>query len=413
MAVSVQHIHPVAHLPLVLGVLRRLEVATIVDHLLPPHPKHVLSTGRGVEALVLAILDGHHALYKVGRRLEERGMLALLQPELTRAALHDYRLGHILDALFAANLNKVFSAIALKALEVYAIPTPWLHQDTTTIVLYGAYAEEPKTPGAPRPAYGHSKDGRDDLKQVLLSLGVSGDGGLPVRVGLRDGNRSDSVETPLAIEECLALGLAGVRGIVADSKAYSRRTLGLCLERGVGLVTLVPRTCAVRQELEAWGQQQPALPLLVEKPGRTKAEAPRRWHGQSVMRQVEVEYSAGRVAAEALRFVVVHSSPLAQQQAQAYAAAQAKESEAVAAHVQQVHARWFACEADATAASTEYEGRGPGRRGRRPRPWRYHAVRYRVVAETRRTRRARRGRPAKTDPPPTESGYRLVVEVDA
>jgi ABC-type uncharacterized transport system substrate-binding protein len=133
MAVAVQQIYPVAHLPLILGVFRRLEVATVIDRLLPPHPAHVLSCGHGVEALVLAILDGDHALYKVGQRLEERGMLALLQPGLTRASLHDYRLGHILDALFAANLNKVFSAIALKALEVYAIPTPWLHQDTTTI----------------------------------------------------------------------------------------------------------------------------------------------------------------------------------------------------------------------------------------------------------------------------------------
>ena len=61
------------------------------------------------------------------------------------------------------------------------------------------------------------------------------------------------------------------------------------MERGVGLVTLVPRTCAIRQELEAWGQQQSVLPLFVEKPGRTKDEAPRRWHGQSVLRQVEVE----------------------------------------------------------------------------------------------------------------------------
>jgi hypothetical protein len=57
--------------------------------------------------------------------------------------------------------------------------------------------------------------------------------------------------------------------------------------------------------------------------------------------------------------------------------------------------------------------RGQGHRGRRPRPWRYHVVRYRAVAETRRTRRARRGRPAKTAPPPTETGYRLVVEVAA
>jgi len=412
MAMTVQQIQPVAHLPLVLGVLRRLEVATVIDRLIPPHPAHKLSCGRGVEALVLAILDGHHALYKVGQRLEERGMLALLQPGLTRAALHDYRLGHILEALFAAHLNTVYSAVALTALEVYAIATPWLHQDTTTIALYGAYADEPKTPGAPRPAYGHSKDGRDDLKQVLLSLGVSGDGGLPLRVGLRDGNRSDSVETPLAIEECLALGLDGVRGLVADSKAYSRRTLGLCLEQGMGLVTLVPRTCAVRQELEAWGQQQAALPLLVEKPGRTKVEAPRRWHGQSVMRLVEVEYRDARVALAALRFVVVHSSQLAQQQAQAYAAAQAKESEAVAAHVRQVHAQWFACRPDAAAAIAEYEGRGQGRRGRPPRPWRYHSVRYSIVAESRRMRRARRGRPAKTDPAPTAAGYRVVVEVE-
>ena len=109
----------------------------MIDRLIPPHPAHGLSCGRGVEALVLAILDGPHALYKVGRRLEERGMVALLQPGLTRAALNDHRVGHILDALFAANLNKVFSAVALKALEVYVLATPWLHQDTTTIALYG------------------------------------------------------------------------------------------------------------------------------------------------------------------------------------------------------------------------------------------------------------------------------------
>jgi len=113
MAIAVQQIRPVAHLPLVLGVLRRLEVASLIDALIPPHPAPGLSTGRGVEALVLAILDGDHALYKVGQRLEERGMVALVQPGLTQAALHDYRLGHILDALCAANLNKVLSAVAL------------------------------------------------------------------------------------------------------------------------------------------------------------------------------------------------------------------------------------------------------------------------------------------------------------
>jgi hypothetical protein len=126
---------PVVHLPLILGMLRKLDVAAIIDGMLPLHPAHVLSGGRSVEALILASLDGHHALDKVGSRLEERGMFPLLQTGLERTALDDYRLGQALDALVATNLNWVFGAVTRRALEVYAIPTPRLHQDTTTITL--------------------------------------------------------------------------------------------------------------------------------------------------------------------------------------------------------------------------------------------------------------------------------------
>jgi transposase len=413
MAIVIRDIAPVGHLPLILGVLRKLNVASLVDTLIPPHPEHVLSCGRGVEALVLAILDGHHVLYKVGARLDERGLLPLLQPGLMRTSIHDTRLGQILDALFAANLNRVFGVIALNTLETYAIPTPWIHQDTTTIALYGAYEAAAAGTEAPRPTYGHSKDGRADLKQVLLSLGVSGDGGLPLRMGLCDGNTSDSIDVRHAIEDSLALGLNGVKGIVADSKAYSQRTLGLCLEQQVGLVTLVPRTCAIRQEVEGWGQQQGSLPLLLDKPGRRRQDPPHRWYGRSVTRPVEVEYADGRVVLAPVRFVAVYSNQLAQQHAEAYEAAQHREAEAVAQYIAGVEARRFACEADAEAALAEYDGSGQGRRGRRPCRWRYHAVEYRVQTEWRRKKRPRRGRPTKGEPVEEELCYRLVVEAKA
>jgi hypothetical protein len=274
-----------------------------------------------VEALLLAILDGHHALYQGRARLEERGMLPLLQPGLARAALQDYRLGQILDALFAAQLNRVFGAIALNAL--------------------------------------------------------------------------------------------GVRGIVADSTAYGKRTLDLCLEKRVGLITLVPRTCAVRQELEAWGQQHGALPLLLEKPGRMRQEPPRHWHGHSVLRRVAVEDTDGRQDVAEIRFLVVHSSQLAHQAAVAYAAAQPKEAGRVTEHVRHVAAQWFACAADAEAAMAEYDGRGPGRRGRKPRPWRYHGLHYRVEAVSVPRKRTRRGRPRKAEAPQVEVRYRLVVHPEA
>jgi transposase len=287
-------------------------------------------------------------------------------------------------------------------------PKPFPLQAAT----YKEEARPVEGPVPPRPAYGHNKDGRDDLKQVLLSLGVNSDG-LPLRLGIRDGNTSDSTETPVAIEECVALGLDGVRGIVADSKAYCKRTLGLCLEQRVGLITLVPRTCAVRPELEAWGQQHSPLPLLLEKPGRTRQEPPRRWHGHSVVRQVEVEYAEGRLALAELRFLVVHSSQLAQHAAVAYSAAQAKEGERVAEHIQRVEARWFACAADAEAAITDYEGRGQGRRGRKPRLWRFHTLHYRVEAGSFPKKRTHRGRPPKAEAPQVEVRYRLVVHTEA
>src|SRR5262249_55269538 len=120
--------------------------------------------------------------------------------------------------------------------------------------------------------------------------------------------------------------------------------------------------------------------------------------GQSVVRRVPVEYADGRLDVAEIRFLVVHSSQLAQQAA-AY----------VAEHGQHVDARWFACAADAEAAIAAYDGRGQGRRGRKPRPWRYHGLYYQVEAVSVPQKRTRRGRPPKADAPQVEVRYRLVV----
>ena len=177
--------------------------------------------------------------------------------------------------------------------------------------------------------------------------------GLPLRMGGRDGTTSDSPETPVAIAACGALGRDGGRGIVADSQASGQRPLGWGLEKQMELITLVPRTCAVRQELETWGQQQGAWPFLLDTPGRTRQEPPRRWHGQSVARPVEEADADGRLAVAERRFLVVHASPVAQQAAVTSTAAHTHEAERIAAHIQRVAARWFACAADAEAALTD------------------------------------------------------------
>jgi hypothetical protein len=128
---------------------------------------------------------------------------------------------------------------------------------------------------------------------------------------------------------------------------------------------------------------------------------------------VEVEYADGHTAQEAIRFVVVHSSALAQQEIKAAATAHAKEAARVAAHITHVTAQQYACAADAEAAIAVYEGRAPGRRGRRPQPWRSHTLCYRVEAFTQRIKRTHRGRPAKAEQPQMAQRYRVIVEGQA
>ena len=159
---------------------------------------------------------------------------------------------------------------------------------------------------------------------------------------------------------CVAVGLEGRRGLVAVRTASSRRPRGVCLAPQGARSTFVPRTCARRQARAAWGQPPLAWPLCGETPGRTKAEAPRRWPGPSVMRQVEGEERANRGVQAEGRLVVVPASHLAQPHAPSAAAAHGHEAEAVADHGRQVHPRWLACQPSAAAASAEDEGRAPG-----------------------------------------------------
>jgi transposase len=165
--------------------------------------------------------------------------------------------------------------------------------------------------------------------------------------------------------------------------------------------------------VEAWGQQQSSLPLLVDKPARRRRDAPRRWYGRSITREVEVEYDNGRLALAPVRFVAVYSSQLAQHHAEGYGKAQVREAEALAEHVAQVQGRRFACEADAAAARAEVAGQVPGQRGRRPCQWRYHEVSYSVDAQWQRKKRTQRGRPRTGETVEHELVYRLRINTKA
>src|SRR5262245_21243148 len=92
---------------------RTRKVAPLLAPVCPPHPAPVLAGGRGVEARLLAMLDGPPALSKGAARAGGRGLVSLLQPGLTRASLHAERLGPRRAALCAAHRTRVCGASAM------------------------------------------------------------------------------------------------------------------------------------------------------------------------------------------------------------------------------------------------------------------------------------------------------------
>ena len=78
------------------------------------------------------------------------------------------------DGLYEAGLEKIQGAISASIVSEFSIALSEIHYDTTSISFWGTYDSETKKP-AIIITFGHSKDYRPDLKQVVLGAAVSGD----------------------------------------------------------------------------------------------------------------------------------------------------------------------------------------------------------------------------------------------
>ena len=87
-------------------------------------------------------------------------------------------------------------AVVVQAVREFAVDLDELHNDSTTITFHGDYetADQERTlRGRLRLAvtWGHNKDHRPDLKQLLYILTVTRDGAVPVQFRVQSGNATE------------------------------------------------------------------------------------------------------------------------------------------------------------------------------------------------------------------------------
>ena len=239
----------VGGLPIVNHVVDRLRLPALLADALPDDDGRLkLAPAVAIRLVITNLALGREPLYGLGEWAAryDPTLLGLSSGEL--GLLNDDRVGRALEALFDADRASLLTAVVLRAISEFGIETRQFHNDSTSISVHGAYRDAVGTErgGKPTPVitFGHSKDHRPDLKQLVWILTVSADGAVPMAYRLADGNTSDD-PTHVPTWD----GLVDLLGrtdflYVADSKLCSRAAMGHIAGRGGRFVTILPRSRA-------------------------------------------------------------------------------------------------------------------------------------------------------------------------
>ncbi len=253
-------------LPILGRFLTRLRIAEALDDRLPREDRRWrVPTATALLLLVRNLLICREPLYGVGEwaTRHEPALLDLSEEQL--GTLNDDRVGRALDRLFDADVASLALDVASHAVREFGVTLDELHNDSTTVTFHGDYdsaAQERTLRGRLRPAitWGHNKDHRPDLKQLLYVLTVTGDGAVPVQFRVQSGNTTDDRSHRETWDFLCRLTGRTDFLYVADCKLATTENMAYLQRHGGRFLSVLPRTrnedaafrAAVRAGTVAW-----------------------------------------------------------------------------------------------------------------------------------------------------------------
>jgi transposase len=194
------------HLGLVAATIHNVGLISLIDEILPINSKKGsnISMGQRVAGMILNGLGFvDNRLYMFPEFLSNKpiGRL-LLDDNVSHNHFNDDALGRCLDAIHLHGVESFFAKLAYPIALNQGLLGDSMHVDTTSLTLQGAYDftsdeidtfTQPINESLPTAEinYGHSKDHRPDLKQIVLAMATTGAAGFPIWMEVHSGNASD------------------------------------------------------------------------------------------------------------------------------------------------------------------------------------------------------------------------------
>ena len=155
--------------------------------------------------------------------------------------LNDDQFARLLDRISTYGCEKLFHDLAIRARCIFSLPENYIfHVDTTSHVLYGRYPTSDEN-SALYITYGHSKDKRPNLKQIMTGAVTDGDG-LPLFATALNGNTADCSFNEVTISLLKAVYGPELRNhvYIADSKLLTEPNV-IALMQGDSPIPFISR----------------------------------------------------------------------------------------------------------------------------------------------------------------------------
>lgn len=273
-------------LPVVNAVLDRLGFDELLTAALgEADPRCTLDPARAIGLLVRNLAIGRAPLYSLGEWAARYDPALLRLSAAEVAGLVDDVVGRALDRLFDTDRVSLLTALSLAAIRGFDIDLDELHNDSTSLALFGAYRADPDPVLPPRPparpARGFSKDHRPDLAQLVWILTIAVEltpagrvgGVVPIWCRLADGNTEDSTTHVDTWTRCCTLTGRPEFLYVADSKLATRDNMEFIAGAGGRFLSVLPASRTEDAAGRAWiADGQPDWAEVARRPGRRRAD---------------------------------------------------------------------------------------------------------------------------------------------
>jgi transposase len=239
------------HLGVIASVIKDLGLIGMINARLVPEAQEVITPGEAMAGMILNGLGFANRPLSLTPQFFANTPLDLLCREGIRAEMFNrVKLGRTLDEAYTYGCDLLFHALALAVCAQEGLDLRFNHLDTTSFSLSGEYVPD-SDEQAVTITHGYSRDHRPDLKQAVLELMVSQDGGVPFGSKSWDGNTSDSEVFQARAQALMAAfqNAPSPRYLIADSKLYHEDNAPN--RQKLGFITRIPSTIGAVSQVVA------------------------------------------------------------------------------------------------------------------------------------------------------------------